>query len=156
MPFPTFGDRDDFKRIRTGITGRSGCCHHRRYIFGVEGEGYLRLSYANSLENIKAALERIRRLAFGTEIFRHSVVRPLSSVNRSSRRKTSNKGGSDTSFLMSSVIFSGRVWCHLRGLCSHNCEADHPFNLVALQTLLRRPLTREDICYQHGIGPDYA
>ena len=28
--------------------------------FGRFGEGYLRLSYANSLENIRAALERIR------------------------------------------------------------------------------------------------
>ena len=28
--------------------------------FGVHGEGYLRLSYANSLENIKRALERMQ------------------------------------------------------------------------------------------------
>ena len=28
--------------------------------FGVHGEGYLRLSYANSLENIERALERMR------------------------------------------------------------------------------------------------
>ena len=27
--------------------------------FGVHGEGYLRLSYANSLENIERALERV-------------------------------------------------------------------------------------------------
>jgi aspartate/methionine/tyrosine aminotransferase len=28
--------------------------------FGVHGEGYIRLSYANSLENIEKALERMR------------------------------------------------------------------------------------------------
>jgi aspartate/methionine/tyrosine aminotransferase len=28
--------------------------------FGVHGEGYLRLSYANSLENIERALERMQ------------------------------------------------------------------------------------------------
>ena len=28
--------------------------------FGIHGEGYLRLSYANSLENIERALERMR------------------------------------------------------------------------------------------------
>lgn len=28
--------------------------------FGVHGEGYLRLSYANSLDNIERALERMR------------------------------------------------------------------------------------------------
>jgi len=29
--------------------------------FGVHGEGYLRLSYANSLDNIERALERMGR-----------------------------------------------------------------------------------------------
>jgi aspartate/methionine/tyrosine aminotransferase len=28
--------------------------------FGVHGEGYIRLSYANSLENIERALERMK------------------------------------------------------------------------------------------------
>jgi len=30
--------------------------------FGVNGDGYLRFSYANSMENIEAAIERIRKL----------------------------------------------------------------------------------------------
>jgi aspartate aminotransferase len=30
--------------------------------FGIHGEGYIRFSYANSVENIKAAIERVGRL----------------------------------------------------------------------------------------------
>jgi aspartate aminotransferase len=31
--------------------------------FGAEGDGYLRFSYANSLENILEAVERIRKVS---------------------------------------------------------------------------------------------
>jgi aspartate/methionine/tyrosine aminotransferase len=37
-----------------GVAGLSGTC------FGAYGEGYLRLSYANSVENIQEALRRIK------------------------------------------------------------------------------------------------
>ena len=35
--------------------------------FGVNGEGYLRLSYANSLENIERAVDRIADFLATTE-----------------------------------------------------------------------------------------
>ena len=38
-----------------GVAGLSGTA------FGAFGEGYLRFSYANSVENIQIALERIRK-----------------------------------------------------------------------------------------------
>jgi len=40
--------------FRSGVACLSGTA------FGAAGEGYLRFSYANSLENIKKALMRIR------------------------------------------------------------------------------------------------
>jgi len=40
--------------------------------FGSYGDGYLRFSYANSLENIQEALNRIRKLS---ERWAHATVR---------------------------------------------------------------------------------
>jgi aspartate/methionine/tyrosine aminotransferase len=40
--------------------------------FGSYGDGYLRFSYANSLENIEEALSRIRKLS---ERWSHAAVR---------------------------------------------------------------------------------
>jgi aspartate aminotransferase len=41
--------------------GGVACLDGKR--FGAEGRGYLRLSYANSLENILDAVERIRKVS---------------------------------------------------------------------------------------------
>ncbi len=45
---------------RLGPPRRDRRRHHRRARFRVHGEGYLRLSYANSAENILRALERMK------------------------------------------------------------------------------------------------
>lgn len=47
------------KELEQALLEEAGVATIAGTSFGVEGEGYLRLSYANSLENIKAALERI-------------------------------------------------------------------------------------------------
>ena len=53
-------------RTDVGGTGRHGCCRTPGWppcggtAFGPYGEGFLRFSYANSVENIRAALEAIR------------------------------------------------------------------------------------------------
>jgi aspartate/methionine/tyrosine aminotransferase len=44
--------------------------------FGAAGEGYIRLSYANSVENIEKALERIRITLAEARPARRSAVRP--------------------------------------------------------------------------------
>ena len=45
-----------FVRCRRGIQHACGC-------FGQHGDGYLRFSYANSLENIHEAIHRIRKVS---------------------------------------------------------------------------------------------
>ncbi len=48
------------KRIETELLERAGVATVAGTSFGAEGEGFLRISYANSVENIGAALGRIR------------------------------------------------------------------------------------------------
>jgi len=50
-------DLADFLLTEAGVACLSGSA------FGQYGEGYLRFSYANSLENILAAIERIRKVS---------------------------------------------------------------------------------------------
>ena len=50
-------DLADYLLYEAGVACLDGQC------FGAEGRGYLRLSYANSLENILDAVERIRRVS---------------------------------------------------------------------------------------------
>ena len=45
----------DYLLNEAGVACLSGTC------FGMHGEGYLRFSYANSVENIRKALERIKK-----------------------------------------------------------------------------------------------
>lgn len=47
------------KAMETGLLEEAGVAAIAGTSFGAEGEGYLRISYANSLENIEAALGRI-------------------------------------------------------------------------------------------------
>jgi aspartate/methionine/tyrosine aminotransferase len=47
----------DFLLYEGGVACLDGAC------FGEEGTGYLRFSYANSLENILEAVERIRKVS---------------------------------------------------------------------------------------------
>lgn len=48
------------KQMETGLLEEAGVAAIAGTSFGAEGEGYLRISYANSLENIQTALGRIR------------------------------------------------------------------------------------------------
>jgi aspartate/methionine/tyrosine aminotransferase len=49
------------KRLETALLEEAGVATIAGTSFGIHGEGYLRLSYANSLENILEALQRIER-----------------------------------------------------------------------------------------------
>jgi len=48
---------NDTAAVQGGVACLDGQC------FGAEGRGYLRFSYANSLENILDAVERIRKVS---------------------------------------------------------------------------------------------
>lgn len=48
------------KRIETGLLEEAGVATIAGTSFGAQGEGFLRISYANSVENIRAAMGRIR------------------------------------------------------------------------------------------------
>jgi aspartate/methionine/tyrosine aminotransferase len=48
------------KRLETLFLEEAGVASVAGTSFGAMGEGYLRISYANSLENIRAAVERMR------------------------------------------------------------------------------------------------
>jgi aspartate aminotransferase len=50
-------DLADYLLYEGGVACLDGKC------FGAEGDGYLRFSYANSLENILEAVERIRKVS---------------------------------------------------------------------------------------------
>ncbi len=48
------------KRIETGLLEEAGVATIAGTSFGAQGEGFIRISYANSVENIRAAMGRIR------------------------------------------------------------------------------------------------
>ena len=48
------------KRIETGLLEEAGVATIAGTSFGAQGEGFIRISYANSVENIRAAMQRIR------------------------------------------------------------------------------------------------
>jgi len=48
------------KRIETGLLEEAGVATIAGTSFGAQGEGFIRISYANSVENIRAAMVRIR------------------------------------------------------------------------------------------------
>ncbi len=48
------------KRIETGLLEEAGVATIAGTSFGAQGEGFLRISYANSVDNIRAAMGRIR------------------------------------------------------------------------------------------------
>lgn len=61
--FPNIGALGlDSKTLATRLLDEGGVALLWGSAFGAAGEGYLRLSYANSLENIEEALARIRRV----------------------------------------------------------------------------------------------
>ena len=49
------------KKLASALLEEAGVATIGGPDFGVHGEGYIRLSYANSLENIEKALERMKR-----------------------------------------------------------------------------------------------
>ena len=49
------------KQMEVGLLDEAGVASIAGTSFGAYGEGYLRISYANSVENINKALERIER-----------------------------------------------------------------------------------------------
>lgn len=60
--FPNIGKTGlSAKQMEQGLLEEAGVAAIAGTSFGAEGEGYLRISYANSLENIELALERIGR-----------------------------------------------------------------------------------------------
>ncbi|MDF2097201.1 pyridoxal phosphate-dependent aminotransferase [Aquibaculum arenosum] len=60
--FPNIGKTGlSAKQMEQGLLAEAGVAAIAGTSFGAEGEGYLRISYANSLENIELALERIGR-----------------------------------------------------------------------------------------------
>ena len=69
---------------------------------GIHGEGYVRFSTANSIENIKEAIDRIGKLrveeraAPGRSIAR--VLRPLARFHRSARKARQRLSGISTSW----------------------------------------------------------
>lgn len=48
------------KRIETGLLEEAGVATIAGTSFGAQGEGFIRISYANSVENIREAMQRIR------------------------------------------------------------------------------------------------
>lgn len=60
--FPNFSayDRDSF-RLANYLLDKAGVATVPGAAFGSEGEGYLRLSYATSMENIREGIARIKR-----------------------------------------------------------------------------------------------
>ncbi|MCG8360524.1 MAG: pyridoxal phosphate-dependent aminotransferase [Kiloniellales bacterium] len=60
--FPNIGETGlSAKALETGLLEQAGVATIAGTSFGAMGEGFLRLSYANSLENIEAAMVRIRQ-----------------------------------------------------------------------------------------------
>jgi len=61
--FPNIeGTGIDARTMQTRLLEEAGVATIAGTSFGVNGDGYLRFSYANSMENIEAAIERIRKL----------------------------------------------------------------------------------------------
>jgi aspartate aminotransferase len=50
------------KALQNAMLEEAGVATVAGTSFGIHGEGYIRFSYANSVENIKAAIERVGRL----------------------------------------------------------------------------------------------
>ena len=50
------------KELQTAMLEKAGVATVAGTSFGIHGEGYIRFSYANSVENIKAAIERVGTL----------------------------------------------------------------------------------------------
>ena len=48
------------KELEVKLLEEAGVASIAGTSFGIHGEGYLRISYANSVENIRAAMDRIR------------------------------------------------------------------------------------------------
>src|SRR3546814_11804111 len=48
------------KRIETGLLEEAGVATIAGTSFGAQGEGFIRISYANSVEHIRAAMGRLR------------------------------------------------------------------------------------------------
>ena len=64
--FPNIGETGlSAKALETGLLEQAGVATIAGTSFGAMGEGFLRLSYANSLENIEAAMVRIRQFLAG-------------------------------------------------------------------------------------------